>query len=97
MQLPNFTKKFTYIKPENSRVFIPQELETEAYNKIAKNIDMLEQAAKIADKDIFFVPKKDNALMNFGPYSTLIDVKLQDSEIIHSLNDIIHKTYRTVK
>ena len=97
MQIPKIAQGYSYVKPETSRVFLPLELKTEAYNKIAKNINMLEQAANKADKDVFFIPKKDNVLMNFGPYSTLIDVKLQDSEIIRKMNDIIKKTYTTIK
>jgi len=97
MQIPKIAQGYNYVKPETSRVFLPSELKTEAYNKIAKNIDMLEQAANLANKDIFFVPKKDNVLMNFGPYSTLIDVKLQDSEIVHNMKDVIKKTYTTLK
>ena len=97
MQIPKIAQAYSYVKPETSRVFLPSELKTEAYNKIAKNIDMLEQAANKANKDIFFVPKKDNVLMNFGPYSSVIDVKLQDSEVLRQMNDLIHKTYRIVK
>ena len=97
MQLPKFTKNFTYVMPEGSRVYIPQELRTEAYNKIAKNVEMLEQAASKADKNMYFIPKKDNVLMNFGPHTTLIDINLKNSEIIHKMNDVIHKTYRTIK
>ena len=97
MQLPSFTKKFTYIQPEGSRVFIPQELKTEAYNKIAKNVEMLEQAASRVNKNVYFVPKQENVLMNFGPYTTLIDVKLKDSQVIHQMNDVISKTYSTIK
>lgn len=89
-------KAFTYVKPENSRVFIPLELEVAAYNKIANGANMLEQAAKVVDKDIKFAPKGKNVLMNFGPFTSLIDVELSENEVLSQMHDLIRKTYTTI-
>ena len=89
-------KTFTYVKPEASRVYIPLEIETKAFNKIASGINMLEQAAKVVDKDIKFAPKGKNVLMNFGPYTSMIDVELSENEVLSQMHDLIRKTYTTV-
>ena len=87
---------YTCIKPQKSRVYIPLELADEAYNKVAKHTRFLEQAAKVADKDVLFVPKGENVLMNFGPNTAYLDMQASDNKIMDDMHELIRRTYTTL-
>ena len=85
----------TYVKPASSKVFVPQELSTHLFNKLAPEMDKLEYAAQTINKPMYFYPlSSKDTLMNFGPYTSIIRNDLPEKELSQLLREAVDKTYK---
>ena len=84
----------TFVKDNKSKVFRPQELSTEFFNKLNPEMDRLEYAAQKVKKPIYFYPlSEERSLMNFGTYTYVINNDLPQKELSELLSKCVQKTY----
>lgn len=88
---------FNYVKTPKSKVFLPVELEDEVYNKIAKELPKLEKIAEITNRPIYFAPKGNNVLMNYGPFTSVIDNNTLQADMATKMYEHINKVNKLTK
>lgn len=75
-------------------VKLPVEMEDAMYNKIVSQMPRLEYMAKYANSPITFAPKGKSTLMNFGPFTTVLDNSSTQSEIVKQMDSHINKVIK---
>lgn len=84
-----------YFKPKKSRVFIPEELGTDIYNKLQAEKDNLEYVCNKVKKDVYFYPLSNKrTLMNFGPHTSVISNDVSSKNLKEILRTAADKTYK---
>ena len=75
-------------------VKLPVDMEDAMYNKIVSQMPRLEYMAKYANSPITFALKGKSTLMNFGPFTTVLDNSSTQSEIVKQMDSHINKVIK---